>query len=123
MTTFNFTIKNKPWKVKTGSWIPRVLGAAGTTIGKTTYFKRNICPDSESLAHEWYHADATNAFRYVISNTIGRLWGDKYHTNHEIGANLYGLLHKGDEDFANAAATLREKLPFYWPTVRITHKI
>ncbi len=123
MATFNFTVKNKAWTVKTGSWIPRFLGAAGTTIGKTTYFKRNICPDAESLAHEWFHTEATNTFRYVLSNTIGRLWGDKYRVKNEVAANLYALLHKTDEDFVRSATILREKLPFYWPTVRITHKI
>jgi len=123
MYTFKFSVNNTAWTVKCGSFFPKIFGAAANSIGHTTRIVSGYCPDAESLAHEWFHIASTSTFRYVVSIVIGWLWDDSYHKNQEIGANLFGKLHKTDSIFVTSAATIRAALPADWETVTIEHKV
>jgi len=120
---FQYLVNDTTWKIRCGSVLPKLIGAAGVSLGHTTYFKSKICPNAASLAHEWYHVATTNAFRYALSYTIGRVWKSDYWKTHEIGANFYATLHKDDGIFMRASSTIRRNLPAEWPTVTITHSV
>ena len=123
MIIFKFRVNEKPWTVKSGSFFPKLMGSVAVSMGATTRIVSKICPDAESLAHEWYHIVTTNIFRYTMSYTIGRVWGDKYHRTQEIGANVYGALHAKDPVFVVMADSMRRMLPADWKTVTIKHKV
>jgi hypothetical protein len=123
--TFNFVVVGLPWTVKASngifSWPP--LLAAATTYGHTTVYDSGICPDSVSLAHEWYHCVSTHWLRYALSFTIGRAWKDAYWRNEEIGANAYGAAHAADPIFVNCAHQVRVATPANIETVTLSHPV
>ena len=102
-------------------WPP--LLAAATTMGSTTVFDSGLCPDSVSLAHEWYHVSHTSWLRYLWSFTIGRLWGDGYWKAEENNANLCGIARQNDPVFTRLAAQVRSIIPNNIPTCRIDHPV
>ena len=115
---FAFTVQGINWTVTTEASFfripPRI--AAGTTWGKHTLFAPThngvaIVPDSQSLAHEFFHVLHTNDFFYAISWSIGRIWGSQYWKNEERSANQYEIAHQSDPDFVNAFNTIRAKYP------------
>lgn len=119
--TFAFSIGGVPWTVIIPSGFPRI--AAATTLGATSRFEGNICPDVVSLGHEHYHAIHTSWIRYVISFTVGLLWGSSYWRDEETAANAAGAVASTNPELVGAAATLRATLPATWPTVTINHPV
>mgnify|MGYP003661848448 CR=1 FL=1 len=117
------TILGEPWTIRNDHpfWPP--LLAAATTIGQTTVFDSGLCPDSVALAHEWYHVAHTSWLRYVLSFTVGRLWGDDYWRHEESEANLSGQLHRFEPAFVALAAQIRAQIPASIPTVSINHPV
>lgn len=95
--------------------------AAATTIGRTTRFLPVVCPDVQSLMHEYDHAVHTNWLRYAISRTIGRLWGSTYWQEAEIAANA-AALRKPEGWMLVAADDVRRAMPDV-PLGRITHTL
>jgi hypothetical protein len=117
--TFDFTVQGTAFRVIIPSGFPRV--AAATTIGHTVRFQGGGVPNDASLAHEYFHVLHTSWVRYLLSVTIGKLWGDGYADGQERAANAYQNDPANVALFAAAAAMLRAALPATWPTVRIEH--
>ena len=111
------------WTVRNDHPVWPPLLAAATTIGHTTVFDSGLCPDSVSLAHEFYHVLHTSWLRYLVSVTIGRLWGSDYWRIEESSANLYGTAHMNDPAFIRLAAQVRSQIPSNIPEVRINHPV
>lgn len=114
------------WRIKNPSngpfsWPP--LLSYATTIGHTTVFQGNICPDVISLGHEFFHVQHTNTLRYIFSFTIGRLWKDSYWRDQEAGANANGLAVQKDVAFVALAARIRGMIPASIPTVVVNHPV
>ena len=116
-------INGLDWTVRNDHPIWPPLLAAATTIGHTTVFDSGLCPDSVSLAHEWFHVSHTSWLRYLVSFTIGRLWGSDYWRLEESGANLYAINHQNDAPIRNLAAQVRSQVPSNIPLVTINHPV
>lgn len=114
----NTSVVGVSWRIVIPSGFPRI--SVATTLDHTTRFQGGGCPDSVSLAHEFYHVLHTSWLRYLLSYTLGRLWGDSYWRDEENDANHYGAMHETDADFLAIATQIRGQFPD-WPTVRITH--
>lgn len=118
-----WTVNGVSWRVRNDGPLWPPLLAAATTIGHTTVVDSGICPDARSLAHEYCHVLNTSTLRYLVSCTIGRLWGDSYWQREESRANLYGVAHQNDRDILLLAAQIRSQIPTNIPTVTIDHPV
>ncbi len=119
-------IHGHPWRIKTPSesifsWPPLISMA--TTMGQATTFTLQYAPDSQSLGHELFHVEHTSWVRYLLSISIGKLWGDSYWKTEEAGANAYGLAHKNDADLVALALQIRALYPASSPTATYDHPV
>lgn len=105
------------WTILLGSGLPRLFGAVATTIGRTTRFVSGICPDTVSLAHEFWHVQNTSTGKYVFSF----VFRTAYWKDQEIAANTFGAAHEADPVFVDIAKAVRLASPTSWPTVTISH--
>ena len=122
--TYNETVLGIEWKIVIDTnWyhIPFILAAA-TTYGKTTLFEVGLVPNAVALAHEYHHVLTTSWLRYVISYTIGKLWGSTYWKDEEISANAYGLANAGNPVFQAISDKIKADFPSY-PVVNINHPV
>src|SRR5690606_8742790 len=70
-------------------WLPVLLGAGATALGRRVLLKRGVVPSAIGLAHEYYHAVNTIWWRYAWSRIVGsRYWQDE-----ERGAHEYAKTH------------------------------
>lgn len=83
------------FEVRLGSWLPRLLGADGVTIGRTIRFRPGWGPNARLLSHETRHLQqirslgaGTFLWRYLTRPTFRRQM--------EAEANEWAAVHRGD---------------------------
>lgn len=74
---------------------------------RTSVFDASFCPDALSLGHESWHIENTNTFHYLVSISIGRLWGSTYWRDQEIAANTHGRAVQNDPKYLALASAVR----------------
>lgn len=114
---FFFNTADTEFTIIIPSGFPRI--AAATTIGNVIRFRAGFCPDAASIAHEFYHVRKTSWKRYLLSATIGKLWGDKYAHTQEVKANIFAK--NTAPAFEDVFLMLRRELPANWPTANFSN--